>query len=125
MTVITLSIACMVLLVGCIFLIVQFFKQRRELIRTQGMLESERLKKEVLRKESNLAFQMKDDLGKKLDETSNTIKMMESDILLLQKDNEETESLLQTTQPELYQLKMKLIEANNTIARLKGQMNQK
>ena len=89
------------------------------------MLESERLKKEVLRKESNLAFQMKDDLGKKLDESSHLIKIMESDILLLQKDNEATESLLQTTQPELHQLKMKLIEATNTISRLKAQVNQK
>ncbi len=88
------------------------------------MLESEKLKKEVLRKESNLAFQMKEEFEKKLEESIKLMKEMETDILLLQKDNEATESLLQTTQPELYQLKMKLIEANNTISRLKANINQ-
>jgi hypothetical protein len=47
---------------------------------------------------------------------------MDNDILLLQKSNEETEKLLQTTEPELYNLKVKLLEANNTISRLKGQL---
>ena len=63
---------------------------------TEGLLESERLIKETLRKENALAFKLKEeveaDLGKKYDEASKLIKTMDMDILLLQKDNEETEA---------------------------------
>ena len=89
-------------------------------------LESEKLIKETLRKESARAFQMKEtveaELGRKLQNAESIIKQMDNDILLLQKSNEETEKLLQTTEPELYNLKVKLLEANNTISRLKGQL---
>lgn len=93
-----------------------------------GLLESERLVKETLRKESALAFQLKEtieaDLGRKLKEAENIIKEMDRDILLLQKSNEETEMLFKKLDPEMYDIKIKLLEANNTIARLKGQIAQ-
>lgn len=93
-----------------------------------GFLESERLVKETLRKENMLAFQLKEtveaELGKKLAEAQRLIRIMDEDILLLQKSNEENEALFKAGEPELYDIKLKLIEANNTIARLKGQLSQ-
>ena len=93
-----------------------------------GLLESERLVKETLRKESALAFQLKEtiegDLGRKLKEAEYIIKEMDRDILLLQKSNEETEMMFKKLDPEMYDIKIKLLEANNTIARLKGQITQ-
>ncbi len=98
----------------------------KEQNRSNGLLESERLVKETLRKESANAFLQKErveaELGKKLAEAQYIIKSMDQDILLLQKSNEETEALLLANQPELYNMKLKLIEANNTIARLKAQL---
>jgi hypothetical protein len=108
--------------------IMNYLKLRKKYKSTEGLLESERLIKETLRKENSLAFKLKEsvelELGKKYEEATNVIKIMDQDILLLQKDNEETESLVKTTQPELYNLKLKLIEANNTVARLKAQLNE-
>ncbi len=52
-------------------------------------------------------------------------KFMDESLVLLQKDNEETEKLLKAGQPLIHDLKMKLIEANNTIARYKAQLEQK
>ena len=87
-------------------------------------MESEKRMKETLQKENTLLYQTKqiaeNDFLKKINEASAIIKMQEEDILLLQKSNEETEALLQAGQPELYDLKIKLIEANNTIARYKA-----
>ena len=108
--------------------IMNYLKLRKKYKSTEGLLESERLIKETLRKENSLAFKLKEsvelELVKKYEEATNVIKIMDQDILLLQKDNEETESLVKTTQPELYNLKLKLIEANNTVARLKAQLNE-
>jgi septal ring factor EnvC (AmiA/AmiB activator) len=93
-----------------------------------GLLESERLVKETLRKESAMAFQLKEtieaDFGRKLKEAEHVIKEMDRDILLLQKSNEETEMMFKKLDPEMYDIKIKLLEANNTIARLKGQIAQ-
>ena len=93
-----------------------------------GLLESERLVKDTLRKESALAFQLKEsveaELGKKLNEAQKIMKQMDQDILLLQKSNEESEALFKAGEPELYNQKIKLIEANNTIARMKAQLQQ-
>ena len=76
-----------------------------------------------------MAFQLKEtlenELSKKIADAEQVIRIMDNDILLLQKDNEETEALIKTTQPELYNLKLKLIEANNTISRLKAQLEGK
>jgi len=108
--------------------LMNYFKLKKKYKSTEGLLESERLIKETLRKENLLAFKLKEsiekELGKKYVDATNVIKIMDQDILLLQKDNEETESLIKTTQPELYNLKLKLIEANNTVARLKAQLNE-
>ena len=76
-----------------------------------------------------MAFHLKEsvenELSKKIADAEQALRIMDNDILLLQKDNEETEALIKTTQPELYNLKLKLIEANNTISRLKAQLEGK
>jgi hypothetical protein len=91
---------------------------------TEGYLESERLMKETLQKENMMVHQMKQTIemeySKKLKETQDLVRMLDENILLLQKSNEETEALLKEGEPALYELKLKLIEANNTIARMKG-----
>lgn len=111
-----------------IILLIKIMQLRKELKSTQGFLESERLVKETLRKENTMAFQMKEslenDLGSKLKEAQTLLKIMDEDILLLQKSNEETEAMFKLTQPEMHQLKVKLIEANNTISRMKAQLQQ-
>jgi hypothetical protein len=74
-----------------------------------------------------MAFQMKEtmefELRRKLKETELIIREMDRDILLLQKSNEETEALYQSKEPEIFAVKKKLIEANNTIARLKAELS--
>lgn len=101
----------------------EIVKIRKALQDSEGFLERERLGKERLNRETALLYQRENELSKKLDAACSLNRQMDSDILLLQKSNEETEELLKMTQPELYSLKIKLIEANNTIARLKGIMN--
>lgn len=104
----------------------------RQLKRTErslnGLLESERLVKETLRKESAMAFQLKEatetELNQKLKAAEQLIHQMDMDIILLQKSNEETEAMFRDQEPEIFELKKRLIEANNTIARLKGQLPQ-
>lgn len=100
-------------------------KIKKVLKSTQGYLESERLKKEVVQKENIHVHQMKQvvelDGVKKLEKVLEINKMQDEDILLLQKSNEETEALLLAGEPALHALKLQLIEANNTIARYKAQ----
>jgi hypothetical protein len=126
LTYIYLAIAFLVGFVAAwVFRTMLIFSLKKELKRTNGLLESERLVKETLRKESALAFQLKEsseaELGRQLQEAQHMLKMMDQDILLLQRNNEETEAFYQKSHPELHQLKLKLIEANNTIARMKAQ----
>ncbi len=94
---------------------------------TQGLLESEKLIKETTHKENAYLLQAAEaallKTAEKLKSTENLARMMDNDILLLQKNNEETEELLKAGEPVIYELKMKLIEANNTIARYKAQLN--
>ncbi len=75
-----------------------------------------------------MAFQMKEatetELNQKLAQAKNLIKQMDTDILLLQKSNEETEAMFREKDPEIFELKKRLIEANNMISRLKGQITQ-
>lgn len=101
-------------------------RQKKELKSVQGFLESEKLMKDTLKKENATLFQLRQasemDLIKKIQEAQQFIKRQDEDILLLQKSNEETEAQLQITQPELHAIKLKLIEAQNTIARYKGQL---
>ena len=102
---------------------------QKQLRSSDGYLESERLKKETLQKELNSVYQAKETmeftLRQRLQEAAILNKRMDEDILLLQMSNEETESLLKAGQPELHALKLQLIEANNTIARLKGMLGVK
>lgn len=100
-------------------------KTKRTQKSIEGYLESEKLMKETLQKENNMLHQLKQgselEYAKKLKECRDLNKMLDQDILLLQKSNEETEALLQSGEPALHELKLKLIEAHNTIARYKAQ----
>lgn len=93
---------------------------------TEGFLESEKLMKETLQKENNQVHQVKmateREYSIKLKQAEKVNKMLDEDILLLQKSNEETEALLEAGEPAIHQLKLKLLEANNTIARYKAQL---
>ncbi|MCP9752979.1 hypothetical protein [Ferruginibacter sp. HRS2-29] len=106
--------------------LVKITKIKKEHKSMQGFLESERLMKETLQKENIQVHQLKQatelELHRKLKEAVQLTKMMDADILLLQKSNEETEAQLASAQPELHAIKLKLIEANNTIARYKAQL---
>ena len=92
----------------------------------QGFLESERLRKETLLRENTGLHELKEaameayDL--RLKDLQLIVKRQDEDILLLQRSNEETEALLEAGLPELHNLKLQLIEANNTIARYKAQL---
>ena len=105
------------------------YKLKKQLKQTEGLLESERLIKETLRKENALAFQLKEnienELGDKLVRYQQIVKQMDGDILLLQKSNEDTENAFREKQPELYELKIQLIEAQNNINRLKALLQNK
>ena len=81
-------------------------KMKRDEIRLNGLLESEKLVKENLRRENQMAFQMKE--------------TMEFE---LRRKLKETEALYQSKEPEIFAVKKKLIEANNTIARLKAELS--
>ena len=112
--------------IAFVIYIVNIGRLKKELKSVQGFLESEKLMKDTLKKENATLFQLRQasemGLMKKLQEAQQLIKRQDEDILLLQKSNEETEEQLQITQPELHAIKLKLIEAQNTIARYKGQL---
>lgn len=105
------------------------FNIRKELKSTSGFLESERLIRDTLQKENRHVYQVKEtveaEYERKLAEARALLQRMDEDILLLQKSNEETEALLRQGEPVIHSLKLKLIEANNTIARYKSQLMQK
>ena len=92
----------------------------------QGYLESEKLMKETLHKENMHVHQTKMaaelEYSKKIKQAQEVTKILDEDILLLQKSNEETEALLEAGEPAVHALKLKLIEAQNTIARYKAQL---
>jgi peptidoglycan hydrolase CwlO-like protein len=104
-------------------------KLKKEHKSMQGLLESEKLKKETAQKENQFLIQSGDaaliTTKQRLQDAQNLIKQMDSDILLLQRSNEDTESLLAKGEPAINELKLKLIEANNTIARYKAQYGNK
>ena len=91
-----------------------------------GFLESEKLRKETHLKENNALHELKrataDDFDVRLKEVLAINKRLNEDILLLQKSNEETETLLEAGFPVVHTLKLQLIEANNAIARYKAQL---
>jgi hypothetical protein len=104
-------------------------KLKKECKSAQGLLESERLKKETAQKENSFLIQSADThlltTKERLRQAEAIAKQMDADILLLQKSNEETEALLAKGEPAINELKLKLIEANNTIARYKAQLGEK
>jgi hypothetical protein len=104
-------------------------KLKKEHKSAKGLLESERLKKETAQKENSFLIQSSDThlltTKERLRKAEAIAKQMDSDILLLQKSNEETEALLAKGEPAINELKLKLIEANNTIARYKAQLGEK
>lgn len=116
-------------IIAWIIQMVKLLKLKKEFKSNQGHLESERLIKETSQKENAYLLQAADaallKTNEKLKAAENLIKVMDRDILLLQKSNEETEALLEKGEPALHDLKMKLIEANNTIARYKSQLGVK
>lgn len=92
-------------------------------------MESERLMKETLQKELAVVHQNKMakelELNLKLQAAEKIMKQMDGDIILMQKSYEETEALLQAKAPEVHALKIQLIEAQNTVARLKAKLGEK
>ena len=98
----------------------------KKLKSADGYRESEKLKKEMLQKENvqinNMRLAGEHELIGKLKLAQKQIEEMDRDILLLQQSNEETEAQLLAGQPEIHALKIKLIETQNTLARLKGNL---
>ena len=115
-------------LIAWIIRTITLAKIKKLLKGTQGYLESEKLKKETVQRENVLAHQMKQsielELTSKLKESQEINKVLDENILLLQKSNEETEALLKAGQPALHDLRLKLIEAYNTNARYKALFEQ-
>jgi hypothetical protein len=103
-------------------------KLQKSLKSTQGYLESALLKKETLQKENIQVHQLKQssemECKKKLEQAYKLNKLLDENILLLQKSNEETEALLEQGQPAMHALKLQLLEAQNTIARYKSMQQQ-
>lgn len=112
------------LLLGAMLLFIKLSRIQKQLRSNGGYLESEKLIKETLQRELKTVYHAKETseqtLKQRLKEAATHNKRMDDDILLLQKSNEDTEALLKAGQPELHAIKLQLIEANNTIARLKG-----
>jgi hypothetical protein len=116
-------------LLAFIIQLISIQKLKKEYKSAQGLLESERLKKETAQKENSFLIQSADThlltTKERLRKAEAIAKQMDADILLLQKSNEETEALLAKGEPAINELKLKLIEANNTIARYKAQLGEK
>jgi len=104
--------------------LITVLKLKKENKSAKGLLESEKLIKENAQKENKFLLQSADSsiitTTAKLRQAEDLIKVMDGDILLLQKSNEETEALLAKGEPAIHELKLKLIEANNVIARYKS-----
>lgn len=116
-------------LLAFIIQMINIQKLKKEYKSAQGLLESERLKKETAQKENSFLIQSSDThlltTKERLRKAEAIAKQMDADILLLQRSNEETEALLAKGEPAVNELKLKLIEANNTIARYKAQLGEK
>lgn len=102
---------------------------KRTLNSVNGFLESEKLMKEKFQKENHALQQIhatrEAELRDMIKRMETHMKQMDEDLILLQMDNEKTEELMKATQPEIYALKTKLIEANNTISRYKAMIQSK
>ncbi len=111
-------------IIAWIIQLITILKLKKENKSAKGLLESEKLIKENAQKGNNYLLQSADasilTTKAKLKQAEDLIKIMDTDILLLQKSNEETEALLAKGEPAIHELKLKLIEANNVIARYKS-----
>ena len=111
-------------IVAFILQLITILKLRKENKSAKGLLESEKLIKENANKENNFLLQSADasllTTRAKLKQAQDLIRLMDNDILLLQKSNEDTEALLAKGEPAIHEIKLKLIEANNVIARYKS-----
>ena len=111
-------------IIAWILQLIAILKLKKEIKSAKGLLESEKLIKENAQKENNYLLKSADSsiltTKAKLKQAEDLIKIMDGDILLLQKSNEETEALLAKGEPAVHELKLKLIEANNVIARYKS-----
>ncbi len=100
-------------------------KTKKSLRSISSLFETEKLRKDLLQKENLELYKINDavkaDLSAKVNKLTSDNKRIVEDILLLQKDNEESDALLKAGEPEIFNLKVKLIEANNEIARYKAQ----
>lgn len=116
-------------IVAYILQLITIQKVKKENKSTKGLLESEKLIKETAQKEKHFLLQNADaallTTKAKLKSAEDLIKIMDTDILLMQKSNEETEALLAKGEPAIHELKLKLIEATNVISRYKAQNGEK
>jgi hypothetical protein len=116
-------------LIAWIIQMLAIAKLKKEYKSAQGLLESEKLIKETSQKENSFLLQAADTAllttKEKLRKAEDLVRLMDNDILLLQKSNEDTEMLLAKGEPVIHEMKLKLIEANNNIARLKAQLGEK
>lgn len=105
---------------------ISVMKIKRAFKSSEGFLEQERLINETLKSENKALHQMKEatryEFDARLRELHIINKRMDEDILLLQRSNEETEELLRAGLPAVHNLKLELIEAQNTIARYKARL---
>ena len=116
-------------LIAWVIQLISILKLKKENKSLKGLLESEKLIKENAQKENHFLLQSADasllTTRAKLKEAQDLIRLMDGDIILLQKSNEETEALLAKGEPAVHDLKLKLIEANNIIARYKSLLGEK
>ena len=116
-------------IVAYILQLITIQKVKKENKSTKGLLESEKLIKETAQKGNHFLLQNADaallTTKAKLKSAEDLIKIMDTDILLMQKSNEETEALLAKGEPAIHELKLKLIEATNVISRYKAQNGEK
>lgn len=113
-------------IVVCLILTFALARLKKSNKSLQGFLESEKLRKETLLKENTALHEIKkaaEGYDLKLKELQVINKRLDEDILLLQKSNEETEALLEAGLPVVHTLKLQLVEANNSIARYKAQLD--
>lgn len=112
-------------LIAWIIQLISIQKVKKENKSIKGLWESEKLIKENAQKENHYLLQSADAAllitKNKLKAAEDLLKVMDMDILLMQKSNEENEALLAKGEPAVHDLKLKLIEANNVIARFKAQ----
>ena len=107
-----------------IIALIKINSQLKKYKSSEGFLEQERRINETLKTENKQLHSQKElarqEFEDRIKELHRRMKRMDEDIILLQKSNEETEELLKAGMPVVHNLKIQLIEAQNTIARFKA-----